>query len=150
MFKFRKVRGPEQINGTLISLEESASRLENIVETAQKEKSRLHLLVGNVSNRMAEIQQTAASFENSIEKIAEYEKALDLVQKEIDSIKKQAETIACLKSETDELTERFNRFEKQLQAAQVNLDSLRKPAGEIDALNDGKQPKRKSARKSTA
>jgi DNA repair exonuclease SbcCD ATPase subunit len=136
MFKFRKVRGPEQINDTLISLEESASRLENIVETAQKEKSRLHLLVGNVSNRMAEIQQTAASFENSIEKIAEYEKALDLVQKEIDSIKKQAETIACLKSETDELTERFNRFEKQLQAAQVNLDSLRKPAGEIDALNE--------------
>lgn len=136
MFKFRKVRGPEQIDDTLISLEESANRLENIVETAQKEKSRLHLLIGNVSNRMAEIRQTAASFENSVEKISEYETALTAIQKEIDSIKKQAEIIALLKGETDQLNDRFAQLEKQLRAAQNNLDNLQKPASEIDVLNE--------------
>ncbi len=45
MFKFKKVRGPEDIGEAISTLEDSANRLERIVETAQKEKSRLYLLV---------------------------------------------------------------------------------------------------------
>ena len=85
---------------------------------------------------MADIRQTAASFENSVEKITEYETALNAIQKEIDSLKKQAETIALLKGETDQLNDRFAQFEKQLRAAQTNLDNLQKPASEIDILNE--------------
>jgi len=136
MFKFRKVRGPEQIGEALVTLEESANRLENIVETAQKEKSRLHLLVGNVSERMAEIKKTAASFQNTADKIAEYDDALKNIQQEIDTVKSQAAVTGDIRSEVGDLLEQLNLFKAQLNSAREDLNVIQNTAGELTSIEE--------------
>jgi chromosome segregation ATPase len=98
MFKFRKVREPEQIDDKLISLEESANRLENIVETAQKEKSRFNLLVEKVSNKMASLDDNVQLTKTEI-------------APQLDSL---AQRQIALSQHLDEMTNRINQTELQL------------------------------------
>jgi len=124
MFKFRKVRGPEQLSEAIVTLEESANRLEGMVESAQKEKSRLHLLVGNVSDKVNQMRETAASFERTAEKIAEYENAVKDIKLQIESLKKEMVDLEDSRTEALKLRQLMQQLIKDSTAAKDEIASV--------------------------
>jgi len=134
MFKFRKVRGPEQMSDAISTLEESANRLESMVEIAQKEKSRLHLLVGNVSDRVDQIRRSALSFDETIQKIDKFETSFKAIESEIQGLQHQTGNLKEIKAETARLFEQFENLKSQLQAAAAKIETQTKTAGEVDDL----------------
>jgi hypothetical protein len=140
MFRFHKAKAPKQLGETITTLTESANRVESIIETAQKEKSRLHLRAGNVCNRVAQIRKTAASFEQSATKISDYDIALKTLGKGIDSIKKDAASIHEIGAETAQLLERLVIHNQQ--AAEV--DKLQKYFAKISLSSEELKAKEKS------
>ena len=111
MFKFHKVRGPEQVGDAISTLEETANRLESMVEIAQKEKSRLNHLVGNVTDRVDQIKQSASSFDDTIKKIEAFESRFKSIENELKNVQQRAESLQNLKSETDAL---FGQFKQSM------------------------------------
>ncbi|GEM_PF-2014907 len=136
MFKFKKVRGPEDIGEAINTLEDSANRLESMVETAQKEKSRLHLLVGNVSDRVNQIRQSASTFEDTAEKVKDFEIFLKKVEADIQSIQKDAESLKDVKNQTTRLFEKFTEIKTQLKDVELKLSSFHKPSQELGAIDE--------------
>ncbi len=134
MFKFRKVRGPEQISEAIVTLEESANRLEGMVESAQKEKSRLHLLVGNVSDKMNQIRETAASFEKSAEKISEYESAIKDLKLGLESLRKDMVELENSRAEGLKLRQLLLQLTKDSAAAKQDITSIYELMSKIQAL----------------
>ncbi len=135
MFKFRKVRGPEQISEAIVTLEESANRLEGMVESAQKEKSRLHLLVGNVTDKVNQIRETAASFERTAEKIAEYENAFKELRQQIESLKKEMVDLEDSRIEALKLRELILQVTRDSAAAKEDLASIHGLLGGVQELS---------------
>jgi len=134
MFKFRKVRGPEQMGDAISTLEDSANRLESMVEIAQKEKSRLHLLVGNVSDRVDQIKRSALSFDEKIQKIDKFESSFKAIESEIQGLQNEAVNLNEIKAETTGLFEQFESLKSQLQAATAKIETQSKTAEEVDNL----------------
>jgi len=125
MFKFKKVRGPEDFGEAINTLEDSANRLESMVETAQKEKSRLHLLVGNVSDRVSQIKRSASAFEDTAQKV-----------KDMQSIQKDAESLKDVKSQTTRLFEKFAEIKTQIKDVELKLNSFEKPSQELAVIDE--------------
>ena len=135
MFKFKKVRGPEEIGEAITTLEDTANRLESMVETAQKEKSRLHLLVGNVTDRVNQIKQTASTFEESAVKITDFETSLRKLESEVKSIQKDAEYLKEMRNDTAGLAGEFGKLKAQLTEAEAKLQTFQQPIHDLDEIN---------------
>lgn len=136
MFKFRKVRGPEEISEAIVTLEESANRLEGMVESAQKEKSRLHLLVGNVSDKVNQMKETAASFEKTAERVAEYERKLKDIRSQIESMKNDLTGLGNLKTESDKLQKQLQQLAGESAVLKAELVNIHELFDEIDGLKN--------------
>ena len=136
MFKFHKVRGPEQVGDAITTLEETANRLESMVEIAQKEKSRLHLLVGNVTDRVDQIKQSASGFDDMVKRIETFQDRFKGVEDEIAAVQRQADGLKELKAETTNLFEQFKKLKTEFEGTAAKLRGYSATANQLGPLNE--------------
>lgn len=132
MFRFRKVREPEQTDENVSTFEELANRLNEIVQTARKDKSHFNHYVGNESQRVAQIGQTAATIEQTAQRISDFEIILKNIKKEVQSIQTEVKNLQVLKSKTAELFNQFFQLKSQLKATEEQQKSIQKSAEEFN------------------
>jgi DNA repair ATPase RecN len=132
MFRFRKVREPEQTDENVSTFEELANHLDELVQTARKDKSLLNHYAGNESQRVVQIGQAVATFEQSAQKISDFEVILKNVKKEIKSIQTEVKNLQVLKSKTAELFNQLFQLKSQLKVAEKQQKPIQKSAEEFN------------------
>ncbi|MCP4582599.1 MAG: hypothetical protein GY839_13400 [candidate division Zixibacteria bacterium] len=134
MFKFHKIRGPEEMGDAVSTLEETANRLESMVQIAQKEKSRLHLLVGNVSERVDQINRSASSFDDTAQKIDKFKVACKNIESEIQNARGEVSKFKDIKGESTKLFEQFKQLKSQMNDTVSRLESYENTSKSMDSI----------------